>query len=157
MKLAGVRAIARLAQMESSDLGSAYGGEVTSFGADYIIPRPFDPRLLTVLAPCVAEAAMESGVAVRPIADLRAYAEKLGQFIHRTGLMMKPVYERARADLQRVVYAEGEEETVLRAVQTVVDEQLARPILIRSEEHTSELQSLMRISYAVFCLKKKKI
>src|SRR3546814_5223118 len=130
MKLACGRAIARLAQMESSDLGSAYGGEVTSFGADYIIPRPFDPRLLTVLAPCVAEAAMESGVAVRPIADLRAYAEKLGQFIHRTGLMMKPVYERARADLQRVVYAEGEEETVLRAVQTVVDEQLARPILI---------------------------
>src|SRR3546814_3568472 len=79
MKLACVRAIARLAQMESSDLGSAYGGEVTSFGADYIIPRPFDPRLLTVLAPCVAEAAMESGVAVRPIADLRAYAEKLGR------------------------------------------------------------------------------
>src|SRR3546814_18772604 len=77
---------------------------------------------------------MESGVAVRPIADLRAYAEKLGQFIHRTGLMMKPVYERARADLPRVVYAEGEEETVLRAVQTVVDEQLARPILIRRPE-----------------------
>src|SRR3546814_445361 len=95
MKLACVRAIARLAQMESSDLGSAYGGEVTSFGADYIIPRPFDPRLLTVLAPCVAEAAMESGVAVRPIADLRAYAEKLGQFIHRTGLMMKPEIGRA--------------------------------------------------------------
>src|SRR3546814_8157378 len=71
---------------------------------------------------------------VRPIADLRAYAEKLGQFIHRTGLMMKPVYERARADLQRVVYAEGEEETVLRAVQTVVDEQLARPILIGRPE-----------------------
>src|SRR3546814_4535107 len=77
---------------------------------------------------------MESGVAVRPIADLRAYAEKLGQFIHRTGLMMKPVYERARADLQRVVYAEGEEEAVLRAVQTVVDEQLARPILIGRPE-----------------------
>ncbi|MGN7726496.1 NADP-dependent malic enzyme [Luteimonas sp. 22616] len=130
MKLACVRAIARLAQMESSDLGSAYGGEVTSFGADYIIPRPFDPRLLTILAPCVAEAAMESGVALRPIADIGAYREKLGQFIHRTGLMMKPVYDRARADPQRVVYAEGEEESVLRAVQTVVDEQLARPILI---------------------------
>ncbi|WP_027079683.1 NADP-dependent malic enzyme [Luteimonas mephitis] len=130
MKLACVRAIARLAQMESSDLGSAYGGDVTSFGADYIIPRPFDPRLLTILAPCVAEAAMASGVALRPIADMGAYREKLGQFIHRTGLMMKPVYERARADIQRVVYAEGEEENVLRAVQTVVDEQLARPILI---------------------------
>src|SRR3546814_2824276 len=137
------------------------GGEVTSFGADYSIPRPLAPRLVAVRAPCGAEAAMESGVAVRPIADMRAYIEKLGQFIHRTGLMMKPVYERARADIQRVVYAEGEEENVLRAVQTVVDEQLARPILIgrpevRSEEHTSELQSLMRISYAVFCLKKKK-
>src|SRR3546814_16194571 len=98
MKLACVRAIARLAQMESSDLGSAYGGEVTSFGADYIIPRPFDPRLLTVLAPCVAEAAMESGVAVRPIADLRAYAEKLGPFIQRTGLMNKPGSEPRRPE-----------------------------------------------------------
>ncbi|MGV8932823.1 MAG: NADP-dependent malic enzyme [Luteimonas sp.] len=130
MKLACVRAIAKLARMESSDLGSAYGGEVTSFGADYIIPRPFDPRLLTILAPCVAQAAMDSGVALRPITDMVAYKEKLGQFIYRTGLVMKPVYDRARADLQRVVYAEGEEETVLRAVQTVVDEQLARPILI---------------------------
>ena len=143
MKLACVRAIARLAQMESSDLGSAYGGDVASFGADYIIPRPFDPRLLTVLAPCVAQAAMDSGVAVRPIADMRAYREKLGQFIHRTGLMMKPVYERARADVQRVVYAEGEEETVLRAVQTVVDEQLARPILIgRPDVIESRIQRL---------------
>src|SRR3546814_19541267 len=99
MKLACVRAIARLAQMESSDLGSAYGGEVTSFGADYIIPRPFDPRLLTVLAPCVAEAAMESGVAVRPIADLRAYAQKLGQFIPRTGLLLTPASDRKRLGL----------------------------------------------------------
>jgi malate dehydrogenase (oxaloacetate-decarboxylating)(NADP+) len=130
MKLACVRAIARLARMESSDLGSAYGGDVTSFGPDYIIPRPFDPRLLTILAPCVAQAAMDSGIALRPIEDMVAYREKLGQFIHRSGLMMKPVYDRARTDLQRVVYAEGEEETVLRAVQTVVDEQLARPILI---------------------------
>src|SRR3546814_6243309 len=99
MKLASVRAIARLAQMESSDLGSAYGGEVTSFGADYIIPRPFDPRLLTVLAPCVAEAAVESGVAVRTIADLRAYAGTPGQVIHRTRLMMKPVNAREPATL----------------------------------------------------------
>jgi malate dehydrogenase (oxaloacetate-decarboxylating)(NADP+) len=130
MKLACVRAIAALAKMESSDLGSAYGGEVPVFGPEYIIPRPFDPRLLTMLAPCVAKAATESGIALRPIADMPAYKEKLGQFIHRSGLVMKPVYDRARADRQRVVYAEGEEEPVLRAVQTVVDEGLAFPILI---------------------------
>ncbi|MDQ3228656.1 MAG: NADP-dependent malic enzyme, partial [Pseudomonadota bacterium] len=130
MKLACVRAIAKLAKMESSDLGSAYGGDVPKFGPDYLIPRPFDPRLLVMLAPAVAKAAMESGIAARPIADFDAYEEKLGQFIYRTGLLMKPVYDRARNDLQRVVYAEGEEETVLRAVQTVIDEGLATPILI---------------------------
>ncbi|WP_147653372.1 NADP-dependent malic enzyme [Vulcaniibacterium gelatinicum] len=134
MKLACVHAIARLARMEASDLGGAYGGEVPKFGPDYLIPRPFDPRLLTVLAPAVARAAMDSGIATRPIADLRAYEEKLAQFIYRTGLLMKPVYDRARADLKRVVYAEGEEETVLRAVQTVIDEQLAYPILIGRPE-----------------------
>ena len=134
MKLACVRAIAALAKSEASDLGAAYGEEIPSFGPDYIIPRPFDPRLLTQLAPCVAQAAMESGIATRPIADLRAYREKLGQFIYRTGLVMKPVYDRARADRQRVVYAEGEEETVLRAVQTVVDEGLATPILVGRPE-----------------------
>lgn len=130
MKLACVRAIAGLARMESSDLASAYGGEVPTFGAEYLIPRPFDPRLLVVLAPAVARAAMESGVAKRPIVDMGAYEEKLGTFIYRTGLVMKPVYDRARSDLKRVVYAEGEEETVLRAVQTVIDEKLAYPILI---------------------------
>ncbi len=130
MKLACVRAIAKLARMESSDLGSAYGGEVPTFGAEYLIPRPFDPRLLVVLAPAVARAAMESGIANRPIEDMRAYEEKLGTFIYRTGLVMKPVYDRARSDRKRVVYAEGEEETVLRAVQTVIDDGLAFPILI---------------------------
>ena len=130
MKLACVRAIAELARMEASDLAGAYGGEVPSFGAEYLIPRPFDPRLLVMLAPAVAQAAMDSGVAARPIEDMDAYREKLGQFIYRTSLLMKPVYERARADLKRVVYAEGEEETVLRAVQTVIDEKLAFPILI---------------------------
>jgi malate dehydrogenase (oxaloacetate-decarboxylating)(NADP+) len=130
MKLACVRAIAKLARMEASDHGGAYGGEVPRFGADYIIPRPFDPRLLTVLAPAVAQAAMDSGIALRPMLDMEAYREKLGQFIYRTGLLMKPVYDRARNDRKRVVYAEGEEETVLLAVQTVIDEQLARPILI---------------------------
>jgi malate dehydrogenase (oxaloacetate-decarboxylating)(NADP+) len=130
MKLACVRSIAELARKEATDLGAAYSGDMPSFGPEYLIPRPFDPRLLVSLAPAVAKAAMESGVATRPIADLREYTEKLSQFVFRTGLLMKPVFERARADLKRVVYAEGEEETVLRAVQTVVDEGLARPILI---------------------------
>jgi len=130
MKLACVRAIAALARREASDLGAAYGGDVPSFGAEYLIPRPFDPRLLVMLAPAVAKAAMDSGIATRPIVDFDAYEEKLGQFIYRTGLLMKPVYDRARKDIKRVVYAEGEEETVLRAVQTVIDEGLASPILI---------------------------
>src|SRR5690348_4499882 len=130
MKLACVRAIAQLARMEAGDLAAAYGDDIPSFGPEYLIPRPFDPRLLVMLAPAVARAAMESGVADRPIADFNAYEEKLGQFIYRTGLLMKPVYDRARADKQRVVYAEGEEEVTLRAVQTVVDEGLATPILI---------------------------
>ncbi|KGQ18076.1 Bifunctional malic enzyme oxidoreductase/phosphotransacetylase [Lysobacter dokdonensis DS-58] len=134
MKLACVRAIAALARREASDLGAAYGGDVPSFGADYIIPRPFDPRLLVMLAPAVAKAAMDSGIAARPIVDFAAYEEKLGQFIYRTGLVMKPVYDRARSDKQRVVYAEGEEETVLRAVQTVIDEGMATPILIGRPE-----------------------
>ncbi|PJK12107.1 NADP-dependent malic enzyme [Lysobacteraceae bacterium NML95-0200] len=130
MKLACVRAIAELARKEASDLGNAYGNDIPTFGAEYLIPRPFDPRLITVIAPAVAQAAMDSGVASRPIADMNAYREKLGQFIHKSGLMMKPLYERARADLKRVVYAEGEEYTVLRAVQNVVDEKLAFPVLI---------------------------
>ncbi len=134
MKLACVRAIAQLARMEAGDLAAAYGDDIPSFGPEYLIPRPFDPRLLVMLAPAVARAAMESGVADRPIADFNAYEEKLGQFIYRTGLLMKPVYDRARADRQRVVYAEGEEEVTLRAVQTVVDEGLARPILIGRPE-----------------------
>ena len=143
MKLACVRAIAALARMEASDLGTAYGGEVPKFGADYIIPRPFDPRLLTVLAPAVAQAAMDSGIAQRPLASMDAYREKLGQFIYRTGLLMKPIYDRARSEQKRVVYAEGEEETVLQAVQTVIDEQLARPILIgRPEVIETRIQRL---------------
>ncbi|WP_454832593.1 NADP-dependent malic enzyme [Pseudoxanthomonas wuyuanensis] len=130
MKLACVRAIAGLARREASDLGAAYGDEVPSFGPEYLIPRPFDPRLLVELAPAVAKAAMDSGVAERPLENVDAYREKLGQFVYRTSLMMKPVYDRARAEKKRVVYAEGEEETVLRAVQTVIDEGLAFPILI---------------------------
>ncbi|AIF46730.1 NADP-dependent malic enzyme [Dyella japonica] len=143
MKTACVRAIAELARMEAGDLASAYGGDIPTFGPDYLIPRPFDPRLLVMLAPAVAQAAMDSGVAARPIVDMEAYKEKLGQFIYRTGLLMKPVYERARADRKRVVYAEGEEETVLRAVQTVIDERLAFPILIgRPEVIETRIQRL---------------
>ncbi|NUS39880.1 MAG: NADP-dependent malic enzyme [Lysobacter sp.] len=143
MKLACVRAIAALARMEASDLAGAYGGEVPRFGPEYLIPRPFDPRLLVMLAPAVARAAMDSGIAARPIADFAAYEDKLGQFIYRTGLLMKPVYDRARADRQRVVYAEGEEETVLRAVQTAIDEELAHPILIgRPDVIESRIQRL---------------
>jgi len=130
MKTACVKAIAALARREASDLGAAYGDEIPCFGPEYLIPRPFDPRLLVELAGAVAQAAMDSGVALRPIVDMDAYREKLGQFVYRTSLMMKPVYDRARADKQRVVYAEGEEEVVLRAVQTVIDEGLAFPILI---------------------------
>ena len=136
MKVACVHAIAELARREGSDIAArAYGGhKPPHFGPDYLIPQPFDPRLLVQLAPAVAKAAMESGVARRPIEDLSAYTEKLMQFVFRTGLVMKPVFERAKANPQRVVYAEGEEETVLRAVQTVVDEKIARPILIGRPE-----------------------
>ncbi|QIK80958.1 NADP-dependent malic enzyme [Lysobacter sp. HDW10] len=130
MKLACVRAIAKLARMEASDLGSAYGNDIPKFGDEYLIPRPFDPRLIEVIAPAVAKAAMASGVATRPLKNIADYEEKLAQFIHRTKLMMRPVYERAVQDVQRVVYAEGEEYTVLRAVQVVIDEKLARPILV---------------------------
>ncbi len=131
MKVACVHAIAELARRESSDVAArAYGGKITSFGPDSIIPQPFDPRLIVQLAPAVAKAAMDSGVATRPIADLAAYTEKLNAFVFRTTLVMKPVFARAKADPKRVVYAEGEEETVLRAVQHVVDERLAKPILV---------------------------
>jgi malate dehydrogenase (oxaloacetate-decarboxylating)(NADP+) len=131
MTVACVHAIAQLARREASDVAQrAYGGRVPHFGADYLIPRPFDPRLLVQVAPAVARAAMESGVATHPLADLNAYTEKLTQFVFRTGLAMKPVFERARAKPMRVAYAEGEEEIVLRAVQTLVDEDLVKPILI---------------------------
>jgi malate dehydrogenase (oxaloacetate-decarboxylating)(NADP+) len=131
MKVACVHAIAALARREVSDVAArAYGGKPLSFGADYLIPQPFDPRLLVELAPAVAQAAMTSGVATRPITDMLAYREKLTSFVFRTGLIMKPVFERAKSEPKRVAYAEGEEETVLRAVQTVIDEGLAHPILI---------------------------
>ena len=135
MKLACVRAIAELARAEQSDVvAQAYQGADLSFGPEYLIPKPFDPRLIVKIAPAVAQAAMDSGVAMHPITDFDAYREKLTQFVYHTGLIMKPVFSRAKAAPKRVVYAEGEEERVLRAVQVVADEKLARPVLIGRPE-----------------------
>ena len=121
MKLACVKAIAELAQAEQSDVvAMAYDGQDLSFGPDYIIPTPFDPRLITRIAPAVAKAAMDSGVATRPIADLEAYRQQLTNFVYHSGLVMKPVFAKAKQEPQRVIYAEGEDERVLRAVQVVV-------------------------------------
>src|SRR5262245_25292641 len=131
MKIACVKALSDLAMAETSEIvAKAYGGQEQQFGAEYLIPRPFDPRLIVEIAPAVAKAAMDSGVATRPIADLDAYRDRLSQFVFRSGLLMKPMFEKARADPRRLVYAEGEDERVLRAVQAVIDEGLARPILI---------------------------
>ncbi|MBW8271129.1 NADP-dependent malic enzyme [Caldovatus aquaticus] len=131
MKMAAVEALAGLARMEASEVvAAAYGGQAPVFGPDYIIPKPFDPRLILEIAPAVARAAMESGVARRPIADFAAYRHGLERFVFRSGNLMRPVFEAARRAPRRVVYAEGEDERTLRAVQTVLDEGLAEPILI---------------------------
>jgi malate dehydrogenase (oxaloacetate-decarboxylating)(NADP+) len=132
MKIACVKAIADLAEAEPNDaVAAAYAGQDLRFGPDYIIPKPFDQRLIVAIAPAVAEAAALSGVAARPIADLAAYREQLTQLVYHTGLFMKPVFAAAKAKQpKRVLYAEGEDERVLRAVQTVVDEGLAAPMLI---------------------------
>jgi malate dehydrogenase (oxaloacetate-decarboxylating)(NADP+) len=135
MELAAVHAIAELAQAEQSDIvAMAYGEQHLSFGPDYLIPRPFDPRLIGKIAPAVAKAAMESGVATRPIADFDAYRERLNQFVYQSGLIMKPVFEAAKQAPKRVVFADGEEERVLRAAQVVIDEGIARPVLIGRPE-----------------------
>jgi len=132
MEIAAVQAIAELAQAEQSDVvAEAYAGANLSFGPAYLIPKPFDHRLMMMIAPAVAQAAAESGVAQRPIADLDAYREKLKNFVYASGAAMKPIFQLAkRAQHKRVAFAEGEEERVLRAVQVVVDEGLARPTLI---------------------------
>ncbi|MDN4057750.1 NADP-dependent malic enzyme [Massilia sp. YIM B02769] len=134
MEIAVVHAIADLAHAEQSDVvATTYGINNLSFGPEYLIPMPFDPRLLTHIAPAVAKAAMDGGVAARPIADLDAYAESLQQIVYRSGSFMKPLFQVAKStppELKRIVYAEGEDERVLRAVQVVVDEKLARPILV---------------------------
>jgi malate dehydrogenase (oxaloacetate-decarboxylating)(NADP+) len=136
MEIAAVHALAQLAQEEQSDVvATAYGSTATGFGRDYIIPRPFDPRLMMRIAPAVAQAAMASGVATRPIADLAAYREQLQQFVYHSGTFMKPIFAAAKkaaagGGRARIVFAEGEEERVLRAVQVVVDEGVAKPIVI---------------------------
>ncbi|MEY8689340.1 MAG: phosphate acyltransferase, partial [Leptothrix sp. (in: b-proteobacteria)] len=131
MKLACVREIAALAKAETSDeVAAAYAGQELTFGPEYIIPKPFDARLILRIAPAVAKAAEESGVAARPITDLAAYRDSLTRYVYQTGMFMRPVYAAAKAQPARVVYAEGEDERVLRAVQVVLDEGLAKPILV---------------------------
>jgi malate dehydrogenase (oxaloacetate-decarboxylating)(NADP+) len=132
MEIASVHAIAQLARREQSDVvAAAYAGEQLAFGPEYLIPKPFDPRLMMQLAPAVAKAAVESGVASRPIADLDAYRDKLQTFVYASGTTMKPIFAQAKAALKkRIAYCEGEDERVLRAAKIVVDEGLARPVLI---------------------------
>ncbi len=131
MKVACVEAIALLARVEASEVvAAAYGGAAPVFGPDYIIPKPFDPRLILQIAPAVAQAAMRTGVATRPIEDWAAYRHGLEVFVYRSGQLMRPVFEAARKSPRRIVYADGEDERVLRAVQTIVDDGIAQPILI---------------------------
>jgi malate dehydrogenase (oxaloacetate-decarboxylating)(NADP+) len=135
MKIAAADAIAALARVEASEVvAAAYGGQAPVFGPDYIIPKPFDPRLILEIAPAVARAAMESGVARRPITDFVAYRRELERIVFRSGNLMRPVFEVARKRPRRVAYAEGEDERILRAVQSVVDEGIAEPILIGRRE-----------------------
>jgi malate dehydrogenase (oxaloacetate-decarboxylating)(NADP+) len=135
MKLAAVRAIADLAMAEASDVvASAYGIDNMGFGPEYLIPKPFDPRLIVKIAPAVAKAAADSGVATRPIADMEAYREKLNNFVYHSGFVMKPVFAAAKAQPRKVIYCEGEDERTLRAVQAVLDEGLARPVVIGRPE-----------------------
>ena len=131
MKIAAVKAIADLAQAEPSEVvAKALGGEAPKFGPDYLIPSPFDSRLILQIAPAVARAAMDSGVASRPIEDFEAYCENMTRFVFRSGMIMKPMFQRARQAGKRLIYADGEDQRVLRAVQVVVDEGLARPIVV---------------------------
>jgi malate dehydrogenase (oxaloacetate-decarboxylating)(NADP+) len=154
MKIAAVKAIAELAQAEASDVvASAYGGQSLAFGRDYLIPRPFDPRLIERIAPAVAKAAMESGVATRPLLSLAEYRERMARFVYHSGNSMKPLFDAARAAPRRVVYAEGEEECVLRAVQVVVDEGLAHPVIIgRPEVIAKRIEALgLRLQLGTTC------
>ena len=128
MKIACVHAIARMAHVEAD--AATYGEKSASFGRDYLIPRPLDQRLILEIAPAVAKAAMDSGVATRPIEDFAAYRQKLSEFVYNSAFLMKPIFAQAKTDPKRIAYAEGEDERVLRAVQIAVDEDLAKPILV---------------------------
>jgi malate dehydrogenase (oxaloacetate-decarboxylating)(NADP+) len=131
MKIAMVHALAEMAREETPESVSAvYGGEELKFGREYLIPKPFDPRLIVKLAPTIAQAAMESGVATRPIEDMEAYRQHLSQYVFESVILMKPVFEKAKSDPKRLVYAEGEQTKILHSVQSVLDERLAKPILI---------------------------
>ncbi|WP_271008139.1 NADP-dependent malic enzyme [Paucibacter sp. B51] len=135
MKLACVREIAALAKAETSDeVAAAYAGEELHFGPDYLIPKPFDARLILRIAPAVAQAAADSGVAERPIADMAAYRQSLERYVYQTGMFMRPVFTAAKANPARVIYAEGEDERVLRAVQVALDEGIVKPTLIGRPE-----------------------
>jgi malate dehydrogenase (oxaloacetate-decarboxylating)(NADP+) len=144
MKMACVRAIAEMAQAESSDIvRSAYGGQQLQFGPEYLIPKPFDPRLMEKVPYAVAVAAMESGVATRPLPDLKAYRHRLQHRVFRTSMTMRPIFERAQQELRRVVYAEGQEEKILEVAQQAVDQGIARPVLIgRREVITQRIRNL---------------
>ncbi|SUA36143.1 malic enzyme, malate dehydrogenase/oxaloacetate-decarboxylating [Neisseria zoodegmatis] len=143
MKLACVRAIADLAMAESSaEVAGAYEDADLTFGPEYLIPKPFDPRLIAKIAPAVAQAAMDSGVAARPIHDMDAYVEKLNQFVYKTSLFMRPIFNQARKQIKRIVLTEGEDERVLHAAQQVVSQKLAFPILVGDKKTIEErLQS----------------
>ncbi|WP_417676082.1 NADP-dependent malic enzyme [Roseibium sp.] len=131
MKRAAVEAIAGLAREEPSDVAArAYGGATETFGPNYLIPSPFDQRLILRIAPAVAKAAMETGVATRPIEDFTAYLDRLNRFVFRSGLIMKPIIQAATQDPKRIIYAEGEDERVLRAAQVLMEDNIARPILV---------------------------
>ncbi|GJD36996.1 NADP-dependent malic enzyme [Methylobacterium aerolatum] len=131
MKKAAVKAIAGLAHETTSDVvARAYGGEARPFGPKSLIPSPFDPRLILRIAPAVAQAAMDSGVAGRPLEDIAAYTESLDRFVHRSGLIMKPLFSKAKENPKRVIYAEGEDERTLRAVQAILEDKVAKPILV---------------------------
>lgn len=154
MKAACVHAIAELAHEEQSDIvAAAYGDKPVGFGPEYLIPRPFDPRLIVKIAPAVAKAAMDSGVATMPINDFAGYREQLTQFVYHTGMIMRPVFAAAKQAPKRVVYTEGEDERVLRAVQVILDEGLAKPILIgRPDEIAKKIDALrLRIRLGTDC------
>jgi malate dehydrogenase (oxaloacetate-decarboxylating)(NADP+) len=150
MKLAAVRAIAELTHQEIPEIvAQAYGVAGLRFGRDYLIPKPFDPRLIEIVAPAVAQAAMDSGVATRPIADMAAYRQRLSQFVYHSGSSMQPMFAAAKRAPKRVVYAEGEDERVLRAAQVVVDEGLARPLLLGRPEVIGQRLSEFGLRLAV--------